>query len=99
MKREAVKSEKLTDRQLAVLRELAKPDARAYYQPYMGRFNPNAYWFLSTTMRRATKEVRVLVARGLLDTKSKDPFGGNTTATINAKGRRLLTASRKRSKA
>lgn len=83
---------KLTDRQLAVLKELSAKGAVAHYMPYMGRFNENPYWFLSTTMNRATREINALKERGFIDVTAKDRFGNQTIATINDKGRKVLDA-------
>lgn len=80
-------AKKLTARQLAVLAQLAEPNAEAHYMPYMGRFNAHAYWFVSGGGPRVTREVEALISAGLL-TK-----GGNyhkARATINTAGRAYL---------
>ena len=57
----------LTPKMFAVLSELAKPKAIAYYMGYMGRFGQNAYYFLSTSMKHCTAQINGLVARELVE--------------------------------
>lgn len=75
---------KLTKAQLEVLRELAKPDAKAYYTPYSGR-NGGNYWHVS--FRRCTKQIRVLLREGLLLERG---MWNDVTASITPKGRELI---------
>jgi hypothetical protein len=79
------KTKPLTKAMREVLAELAKPGARAIYMPYMGRFNENPYYFVTTTMKLCTKQIEGLASRGFLDRVDKDNFGGHYCC-INAKG-------------
>ena len=76
---------KLTKAQLACLVELSKPGACAHYMRYMGRFTPNPYWFMSTTMRKVTKQIEFLHKHGFINVKSEKH--GDGTAIINGKGK------------
>jgi hypothetical protein len=80
---------KLTPRQIECLSELAKPGAKAHYMRYMGSFNPNAYWFITTDHKKRTSQVETLCRLGLLNVK-KDSLGYADRATINAAGRKVL---------
>lgn len=57
---------KLTARQQEVLNEMLKPDVKAFHMPYMGRFNPRAYWYLSTSHEKVTSQVEALIKLGLV---------------------------------
>lgn len=56
---------KLTKAQQGVLDKLKSGDV-AHYMPYMGSFNPSPYWFLSSNMKRCTKQIRRLIDLGLV---------------------------------
>jgi hypothetical protein len=84
---------KLTPKMEEVLRELAKPNARALCIDYMGRFNEREYWFLSGSHLTCTSQVRGLIARGLVTESDGDKFGNNRHATINDAGRAYLQAA------
>lgn len=43
-----------------------------YYMPYMGRFNPKAYYFRNDTMKRCTAAAQALLEKGLVEIKDKD---------------------------
>ena len=57
---------KLTKLQQEILDEMKKPGARAFYMPYMGRFRPEPYWFISTSHKKCTKQIERLIALGLV---------------------------------
>jgi hypothetical protein len=55
---------KLTERQAALLQAL-KDGVDVHYAAYMGRFNPNAYYYRSDTRQRVTAQAKALIKRGL----------------------------------
>jgi hypothetical protein len=69
---------KLTAAQEEVLGEL-KRGSVAHYMRYMGRFNPEAYWYLSGSQKRCTRQVKKLITLGLL-TVEMDSLGYMTRA-------------------
>lgn len=80
----------LTERQLSALKELSQKGVVAHYMPYRGRFNPTPYWFLTSTHRRATREVERLSQLGFVDQEHKDSYGEHSTGRISEKGRAYL---------
>lgn len=83
-----------TDKMMAVLAELHKPKCRAHFMPYMGRFNEHAYYFLSSTYDRCTREIDGLLKRGLVDRIETNRFDNRHNCVINAAGRKLLRAAK-----
>ena len=80
----------LTETQLKVLRALSTKDNRAFYMRYMGRFNPTAYYFLAEgEPRRCTKQIRSLLAKGLVE-KVEESSLGDHKVVINTSGKKLL---------
>lgn len=71
---------KLTKAQQTVLDEMLKPDVVAHYMPYMGRFNPRGYWFLSSTHQRCTKQVDALMRLKLVKIIKRDWCGSTAEA-------------------
>jgi len=56
---------KLSKTQQECLEELKKPNNKFHYMPYFGRFNPNAYYFSSATMKHfRERTVNKLVTMG-----------------------------------
>lgn len=77
-----------TARQLAVLRELAKPGAKAIFMPWS---RTPAYWFISrSNLRSCTREINGLLDRGLLKRVNQKPYSAGCEAVINAAGRKVL---------
>lgn len=58
--------------------------AICYYQPYMGRFNPSAYYFRNDTMKRCTAAAEALVKRGLVERFNEDWRGHRLRAKQTA---------------
>ncbi len=79
----------LTKKMLEVLKELAKPGARAPFMGYMGRFRPNAYYYLTTTHDHCTSQVRGLIKRNLVEWVPRGDFGEGHVI-INESGRKAL---------
>jgi hypothetical protein len=50
------------------------------YMPYMGTFNPNAYYYRNDTMKRCTAQARALLAKGLLKEMDRDWRGHSLVA-------------------
>ena len=79
------KQPKLTPKMLAVLSELAKPKAVAYFMS-----GPDAYYFLSTKlMMRCTAQITGLVARGLAERFESEHWWSHKVR-ISAAGRKFL---------
>ena len=78
---------KLTKAQERVLRELAKPGARALLMAGL-----DVYWFVSGSMKQCTPTVEALIKRKLLTVTKKDCFGRSEEAIINTAGRAWLDA-------
>lgn len=65
--------------------DLMKAGAIAYFMPYMGRFNQNAYWFLSGNGHtQCTKQIEGLIARGLLEVVNKDKYSNRRSARVKS---------------
>lgn len=62
---------KLSKTQLELL-EAMKKGVKCLYMPYMGTFNPNAYYFRNDTMRRCTAPAKALLEKGLVVVTDKD---------------------------
>ena len=56
---------KLTTTQEDVLTRM-KAGAIAHYMPFMGRFRPNAYWFLSDNQKKCTKAIEKLLKLNII---------------------------------
>lgn len=54
----------LTERQAALL-EALKAGVKVHYMGYMGRFNPNAYYYREDTHERVTAQANALIKRKL----------------------------------
>ena len=65
----------MTERQQKLLDEM-KAGARVGYMPYAGNFNPTPYYFLTSTMRRCTREAKALLEMGLVE-KYKEDWRGH----------------------
>lgn len=89
------KTKSLSDTQLKALKRLSARGVVAYYQRYMGRFNPNAYWFIADDIRgrRATKQIQILIELGFLST-TKDSLGYTSMAKINDAGIEFLKSQK-----
>lgn len=83
---------KLTPKMREVLEGLAKPKVSAYFMPYMGRFNPDAYWYTSDDTERCTSQVNALINRGLVSITHRDDLRGHRAA-ITPAGREALKQS------
>jgi len=80
---------KLTPLQQEALNELDKPDNKAHFSPYMGRFG-GAYWFISSNFKRCTKQIEVLIRVGYLKENRGNGYN-KITATITEEGRKHVT--------
>jgi hypothetical protein len=60
----AVSKDKLTDRQAALLQAM-RDGVKVRFMGYMGRFNPNAYFYREDTHERVTTAATGLQRRGL----------------------------------
>jgi hypothetical protein len=49
---------------------------RVHYMPYMGNFNPSAYYFRCDTFKRCTAPARALLEKGLVK-KCNEDFRGH----------------------
>jgi hypothetical protein len=76
---------KLTQAQQDVLDELGKPGVVAHYMPYLGRFIPEPYWFLSSTHKKCTKQMEKLIKLGLAKIIQSDFAGATAVASITGK--------------
>jgi len=65
---------KLTDKEKNILERLQK-GVKCSYMGYMGRFNPNPYWYMSDDMKKCTIQIKGLKRKGYIETKSKNDFG------------------------
>lgn len=92
-----MKRGKMTAAMEAVLEELAKPDGKAHYMGYAGRFNPRAYYFLSGTMKNCTAQIKGLVSRGLAAKVRIDNFGKHCVV-ITEEGRKALASRERKAK-
>ena len=75
----------LTKAQQKILDEMRKPGARAIYMPYMGSFQPEAYWFLTTTRKRCTRQIEKLIKLGLVRIVQSDLRGKEAILTQDPK--------------
>lgn len=82
-------AKKLTPKMEAVLLELSKPKCVAHYMQYMGRFNPNAYYFLSSNYNHCTAQITALQERGLAEIFNDKGFGDHQVR-ITAAGRKMV---------
>ena len=85
---------KLSRTQLQVLLDLDQGSI-LHFMAYMGRFNANAYWFVSENMRRVRcSTVDKLKRLALVQITKRDPFGSSTTAGITKAGKDLMATHR-----
>jgi hypothetical protein len=84
----------LTPKMLEVLRELAKPGAKAYYMQYMGRFNQTAYYFLSTNHKHCTAQIEALLRRQLVIKFDREQYNAGHKVRISDAGRKYLQVTR-----
>jgi len=71
---------KLSKTQQEVLDILKEPGNYLHFMEYMGRFNPNAYYFYHNNIGKRIRfnTVQVLLEKGLVIRKELDRFGGHT---------------------
>lgn len=62
-----------------------KAGAICHHMPYRGRFNPNAYYFRSDTMKRCTAAAEALLRRGLVERYDEDWRGHKLRVSANTK--------------
>ena len=55
-----------------------------HYMPYMGRFNPNAYYFRTDSHKRCTKQAESLLKAGLVEKRDEDWRGHVLTVKPNS---------------
>jgi len=68
---------KLTKKQLEAYNYLKQAGAKAYYMPYMGRYRPQAYWYITNAPSRWTKQVEKLIELKLVKI-TEDTWGSKT---------------------
>lgn len=71
---------KLSKTQQEVLNILKEPGNYLHFMGYMGKFNPNAYYFSHNNIGKRIRvdTVHVLLKQGLVVRKELDRFGGHT---------------------
>jgi hypothetical protein len=65
---------KLTEKQQDLLGAM-RNGVVCHYMRYMGRFNPNPYYFRNDTHARCTKQAERLLELGLVQKVDKNQFG------------------------
>lgn len=72
---------KLTSAQQVVLDELMKPGVRAIWLAYRGG-STREYWYMSSTGKACTKQIKALIKRGLVKVIIHDKYGSEKDAVI-----------------
>lgn len=89
---------KLPPKMLAVLKALSIDAARAHYMPYLGRFRPRAYYYISCGIghelnhQSCTAQIKGLLERGLVN-RSMSTANGHEVR-INYDGRMIVQGSK-----
>lgn len=78
---------KLTKPQLELLMLMQQSNSRVHYMHYMGRFNPNAYYFESNSMKKYTKQTEALLKHGLAECYDTSPFSGKHKVRLTEAGK------------
>jgi hypothetical protein len=68
---EMAEPKQLTPSQQELL-DAMKAGVVLHYMPYVGRVNPNEYYFRSDTMRKCTSPAKALLKAGLVQVTNKD---------------------------
>ncbi len=63
----------LTEKENEILNKL-KEGIKCHYMEYMGRFNPNPYWFMSDNGRKCTIQIKGLEKKGYIKILSPNPY-------------------------
>ena len=81
---------KLSETQIQLLKDLEQGSI-LHFMRYMGTFNPNAYWFVSHSMRRVRcSTVEKLKRLRLVTVTQKGPFGEGVTVRITEQGKAAI---------
>lgn len=77
---------KLTKSQIEILTLMQKPGVVVYFMEYRGRFNPNAYYFISEGYKKCTKQIEALLARGLAETYDQNKYNASHKVRLTEAG-------------
>ena len=81
----ATNVKKLTPKMVELLKAM-RDGQRVYYAPYMGRFNPRAY-YRCQAVGQCTKQVEALLARGLIRKANQERYSGRHDVELTDAGR------------
>lgn len=78
---------KLTSNQIEILRLMQQPEAIVYYMEYMGRFNPNPYYFINAGLKKCTKQIEALLKAGLAEQYDENRYSARHKVRLTEAGR------------